>query len=532
MTGLEQVQTVTLLLIAVLALKVVARRLLVPYPILLVVGGLVLALVPGLPPITLAPDLVFLVFLPPILWAAAYFTSLRDFWANIRPISLLAVGLVVATTAVVAVVARAVIPGMPWAAAVTLGAIVSPTDAVAVTALASRLGIPRRIVTILEGESLVNDASALILYRAAVAALAGGGFTASEVAARFVVMAAGGVAIGLAVGAVVVWVLRWIKGESLTEIALTLLAPYIAWVLADQAGVSQVLACVAGGLYLRRQFSAVVAPVTRVQARTVWELLVFILNGVLFILIGLQLRTLSAAVPADRLGLVLWQSAAVSLACIATRLVWVPLAAAVPRWLSPALRARDPMPPASTLFLVGWVGMRGVVSLAAALALPFTTAAGTPFPFREEIILVTFGVILATLVIQGLTLSPIVRALRLPPDDTLEREEMLAREQAAIAALSKLDELSREPWALPGPLDRRRTQYAGRLRRFSRIDTSGGAQAAEAAAARRLRHAALEAERAALIRLRNDGVISDDVLQRLENELDVEAIRLGAGDVT
>lgn len=530
MEGLHQLEIVILLLAVVLALATIARKLVVPYPILLVIGGLTLALVPGLPIIRLDPDLVFLVFLPPILWAAAYFTSLREFRQNIRPISLLAVGLVLATTAAVAAVAHAAFPGMGWAEAIALGAIVSPPDVVSATAIAKRLRIPRRIITILEGESLVNDATALVVYRAAVAATVSGTVVLSETILQFVMAATIGVLIGLAVGAVARWVLS-LTSDSFTEIAVTLLAPYIAWVFAEHAHSSAVLACVAGGIYLRQHFSEAVAPLTRIQARAVWDLLVFVLNGVIFILIGLQLGALRQAVPSGRLGSLILIGALVSATAILVRLVWVPLAAALPRLLSPSLRARDPMPPWSQVFLIGWTGMRGIVTLAAALALPVTTAAGAPFPFRAEIILLSFSVILATLVLQGLSLTPLIRALRLGEDSGLEQEEMKAREHATTAALSRLDELAGEEWPMKEHLERLRIHYGRRLQRYARSGTVDEECTLEAAEAfRRLRHEILTTEHVALISLRNDGTISDELLHRLEHELDVEALRLGLGE--
>src|SRR5262245_2720605 len=284
----HQLEIVIALVAAVLALATAARRLVIPYPIFLVLGGLVISLIPNVPVLRLDPDLVFLVFLPPVLWSAAYFTSLRDFRANLRPITLLAVGLVLATTAVVAAVARFVMPGMSWAAAIALGAIVSPPDAVAASAIARRLGIPFRIVTVLEGESLINDAAALVLYRSAVAAVATGVFSLGDALWQFVLTSAGGVLIGLIVAWLVCWALR-LSEDSLTETALTLLAPYAAWLLAERTHTSGVLACVAGGLYLRQGISAAVAPVTRMQAAAVWNVLIFVLNGVIFALIGLQL---------------------------------------------------------------------------------------------------------------------------------------------------------------------------------------------------------------------------------------------------
>jgi CPA1 family monovalent cation:H+ antiporter len=290
------------------------------------------------------------------------------------------------------------------------------------------------------------------------------------------------------------------------------------------------LACVAGGLYLRQHFSAIVSPATRIQARGVWNVLIFILNGTIFILLGLQLGALRQAVPAGQLGTLIIAGAAISLIAIIVRLVWVPLAAWIPRAISRSLRARDPMPPWSVLFIIGWGGMRGIVTLAAALALPTTTAGGMPFPFRAEIILVSFSVILATLVFQGLSLVPIIRMLKLEEDRSLEREEMQARERAAAAGLERLTELDGDA-AAPEQLERLKEHYGRRLQRFSASATVDPECTMEAADAfRRLRNETLEAERRALIGLRNDGTISDEVLHRLEHELDIESLRLNLGE--
>ena len=529
MEDLAQLQTVILLLVAVIALVTIARRILIPYPIFLVLGGVVLGLVPHLPVTRLDPEVVFLIFLPPILWSAAYFTSLRDFRANLRSITLLAVGLVLATTATVAAVARAFVPGLGWPVALTLGAIVSPPDAVAATAIARRLRIPHRVVTILEGESLVNDASALVLYRSAVAVVVTGAFVPSAPLWQFVVAAVGGVAVGLVVGFLARHALR-LTDDSVAHTAITLLAPYAAWIAGERTHTSAVLACVAGGIYLRQGFSELVPPATRLQSRAVWDLLVFILNGVIFILIGLQLGAIREAGLPGRLSTLLWHGVVISAAAIAVRLAWVPLATVIPRVLSPALRRRDPFPGWRPVALVSWIGMRGIVSLAAALALPATTATGAPFPFRDEIIVLTFAVILSTLVLQGLTLAPMIRLLRLERDDTLELEEAHAREEAARAALTRLDQIDGVPWARREQIDRLRAMHTQRVARSSPIRLGDG-DAEDRAAYRRLRHETLSAERRALIALRDRGMISDEVLHRLELELDVEATRIGLGEV-
>jgi CPA1 family monovalent cation:H+ antiporter len=291
---------------------------------------------------------------------------------------------------------------------------------------------------------------------------------------------------------------RWalcVTQDSFTEIAITLLAPYVAWVIGEQAHASAVLACVAGGLLLRQHFSEAVSPMTRIQGRAVWDLLVFVLNGFIFILIGLQLGALRQAISADRMAPLLMTGAIISLTAIVVRLGWVPLAALIPRWISRTIRTRDPLPAWPNIFLISWTGMRGIVTLAAALALPLTTSAGAPLPFRAEIILISFSVILATLVVQGLTLGPLIRALRLKQEARL------------------------------------RAHYTRQRQRFATNGAVDPACAAEAVEAfRRLRHETLNAERAALIGMRNNGAISDDVLHRLEHELDIEALRLGIGE--
>jgi CPA1 family monovalent cation:H+ antiporter len=402
---------------------------------------------------------------------------------------------------------------------------------VSATAIARRLQIPRRIVTILEGESLVNDATALILYRTAVGAAVGGSIAFWPMAFDMVFASVAGVAIGLAVGMATRWALCATQ-DTFTEIAITLLAPYVAWVLGEQAHASAVLACVAGGLHVRQYFSAAVSPVTRLQARAVWDLLIFVLNGFIFILIGLQLGALRQAVTAEGLGTLVAAGAIISVTAILVRLGWVPLAALIPRWISRTIRTQDPLPAWSNIFLISWTGMRGIVTLAAALALPLTTTTGEPLPFRAEIILVSFSVILSTLVLQGLSLAPLIRALRIRDDDrTMEAEEMHAREHAAAMALTRLEELAEEPGSPGEHVGRLRDHYTRRREQFSNngaVDPECAAETVEAF--RRLRHETLSAERRALITLRDNGTISDDVLHRLEHELDIEALRLGIGE--
>lgn len=506
----------------IIAVTAFARRLPIPPPILQVVAGFLVGLVPGAAIPELNPDIVFFVFLPPVIWAAAFFTSLRDFKANRRPIGFLAIGLVLVTSAAVAIAARSLFPGMSWAVAIVLGAIVSPPDAVAATAIVSRLPVPRRVIVVLEGESLVNDASALILYRSAVAAAVAGTFSWGESVVRFFLDAGVGVLVGILIAWIVLRALRWSR-DAMAETLLTLAAPYVAWLTAESLHVSAVLACVAGGLYLRRHFSSAVAPMSRLQNQSIWDLTIFVLNAAIFLLLGVQFRAILASLPPGTVGSLVRAGAIIGTVAIVVRLIWVPIIASVPRLVSRRLRRRDPMPPWQALFLVAWTSMRGIVSMATALALPFVLASGAPFPYRSEIVIVTMCVIVMTLVLQGLTLAPIIRRFHFVPEKTHHDEARVARLEAARRGAEALEDLSREDW-----VDRRDVDWLrGELRdRIRLLETHPG----EPEGRRRLRTEMLRAERRMLVRLRNEGAISDDVLRQLEQEVDLEAVRVGAGD--
>ncbi len=507
----------------VVALTALARRLPIPSPILQVLAGLALGFLPGVSVPELEPDLVFFVFLPPILWAAAFFTSLREFKQAIRPIGLLAVGLVFTTTAVVAIASHALLPNLPWAVAIALGAIVSPPDAVAAAAVVSRLPVPRRVIVILEGESLVNDAAALVLYRTAVVAAVTGVFSLGESIVRFFIDAAIGTLIGILVAWCVVRIIRWTK-DSLAETLLTIAAPYLAWVAAESIHVSAVLACVAGGIYLRQHFSTVVSPTSRLQSRAVWDLIIFILNALVFLILGLEVGPIITQVPPQTLTSVLVAGAALSLVTIVLRLLWVPVATVVPRRLSAAIRRREPVPDPKAVALVAWTGMRGIVSLASALALPLALGNGTPFPYRAEIILITMCVIMITLVVQGLTLTPLIKAFNFAPEVGHDAEERHARREALRRGVEALEDLSREPWADPAEVERIRRELRDRMQHHEHHTRDKDTH-------RRLRTGVLKAERRMLVRLRNEGAISDETLRELEEELDHESVRLGAGDI-
>jgi CPA1 family monovalent cation:H+ antiporter len=528
---MPNVEIILGLLLALVVLAVAARRIAVPYPILLVVGGLALGFMPGLPSIELNPELIFLLFLPPLLYADAWFTSWRDFRFNLRPIGLLAIGLVLTTTCIVAVIAHAVMPELPLAAAFVLGAIVSPTDTVAVTAIAQRLRLPRRIVTILEGESLINDASGLVAYRFAVAAVVTGVFSLAQAGMRFVLVAAGGVLIGLIVGWITTWIERRIDDPPV-EITLSFLTPFAAYIAADRLAVSGVLAVVTAGLYVGRRSPVILSSNTRLQAVSVWSMLVFLLNGLIFILIGLQLRGILQALAGFSPQTLIWYGIAVSLTVIVWRVLWVFPAAYLPRRLSAALRARDPDPPWQAVAVIAWCGMRGGVSLAAALALPRVTATGSAFPGRDLIQFLTFCVIFSTLIVQGLSLPPLIRRLGLSDDGGAEREEAKARLKATKAAMARLDELAIADGAPTAVIAHLREHYEGKARRFTaRYHGNADQQDEEQATVYlRLQRELLAAERTAVVTLRDRGVINDEVLHRVERDLDLEAVRLEAGD--
>ena len=503
-------------LVIIAALLVAAYRFRVPYPILLVIGGAGIGFMPGLPSPELEPDLVLIIFLPPLLYAAAFFSSLRDLRASLAAISWLAIGCVLATMVAVAVVAHVVVPALGWPAAFVLGAILSPTDAVAATAIGDRVGAPPGFRTVVEGESLVNDSTALIAYKFAVAAVLSGTFSLLDATGDFVVNAAGGVAIGLAVGVVLAYARRMID-DPLTEIALSLVTPFAAYLPAEAAGVSAVLAAVTAGIYLGWNSPWIISPETRLRATSVWEVIQFVLNAALFTLVGLELPHVIDGISGDYSATELVRyGVATSLTVIAVRFAWVFLTSLVPEQRLKQKAMRD----WRGRVLVSWAGMRGGVSLAAALALPLTIDGGGPFPQRDLIIFLTCCVIFATLVLQGITLPALIRNLGI--------REAKARIKTARAALARLDELEGEDWTREATVERMRGLYDYRIRRFSaRFDPEDdGDIDAGSHAYQRLRRETLEAERAEVIRLRNAGVINDDVMHRIERDLDLEDLRL------
>ena len=523
---MEHVELVVFgLLLGVAALAVLARVLGVPYPITLVVGGSVIGFVPGVPEVELDPDLVLLIFLPPLLYGAAFFTSLRDLRANARAIALLSIPLVGVTMVAVAVVAHEVI-GLGWGESFVLGAIVSPTDAVAPTEIMRRIGAPRRLVTVVEGENLTNDWTALVLYRFAVAAVVTGSFSLVEATGKFVLTGLGGLLVGLVAGRIIREVRSRIDDPP-TEITISILSGYAAYLPAEQLGASGVIAAVTVGVYMGWYTPQLTTPITRIQGISVWEILTFLLNAVLFLLIGMQLPTVIEDISGYSAGELIFWGLLISVVVIAVRLLWGFTVTYLIRALDRRAAQRARRASARERLVIGWAGMRGSVSLAAALALPLETDAGAPFPARELIILVAYVVILVTLVGQGLTLGPLIRRLGVEDDGSEEREEVLARIRLAEAALARIEELTGEDWTRPDTLERVRGQYDYRRRRFAAREEGDGDHYEERTGAyQRLMYDLFDAQREELIGMRNRGEISDEVRRRVERELDLEESRL------
>ncbi len=515
------IQTILLLLAVLVVVAVVARRLNTAPSILLVVAGIALALIPGLPRVALAPELVLLGILPPLIYSAGVAMSWREFRFNLRPITLLAFGCVIFTTGAVAAAVHFVL-GMPWAVGFVLGAIVAPTDAVAPLAIVRNLGLPRRLIVVLEGEGLANDATALILYRFAVAAVSSGLFSLGEAAGTFALIVVGEIAYGIGVGWASLRLRRWAH-DPRVEITLSLLTPYAAFLVPQHLGGSGVLAAVAAGLFVSWNGPLLIPAATRLQGH--------LLLGPA----GLSARR--HPVPGDRHGnaaaartgdMVLLRDLAVAVpltvaVIVVARFIWDYPAVYLPRWLSPALARRDPLPPRQWSFLLAFVGVRGVVSLAAALAIPFFTASGTPFPGRDLIIFVTFGVIIVTLIGQGLMLPTVVRWLALPHDAEDERRreqdaEITARLEALKVAQGRLDGLAADGDTDPDVLAILRARHDHRAGQVAR--EAGGREAVAAAA--ELRADLIAAERKYIYGLLKNGTITDEARRRIERELDLE----------
>jgi Na+/H+ antiporter len=524
---MHQAEIIVVVFAAVAVLAVVACKLALPYPIVLIISGLALSFVPRLPEVRLNPDIVFYFFLPALLYPAALFTSWRDFRRNLRPILLLAIGLVLATTLTIAWIAHAILPALPWAAAFALGAIVSPPDAIAATAIIRRLGVPHRIQVILEGESLVNDATALVALQFAIAALVTGTFSVGNAAIRFTWVAAGGIAFGLLVGAAMRWVQSHLDDPPI-QITISLLTPFIAYLPAERLHVSGVLATVAAGIFLGWHSPLIVSARYRLQAFAFWEMVVFLLNGFIFMVIGLQLPGILRGLNRESLAPPIISAAVISSAVILVRFAWVIPATYLPRLLSSKLGKRDPIPPWQHVAITSWAGMRGVVSLAAAFALPLVLSDGNPFPGRDYILFFAFSVILTTLVLQGLTLPYLIRKLGITHDGEADEEERRARLEANKAAIELIEKLRANDKFSPQSVDRLRAEYDERVDQLQLCAENPDDCRGEIATPQyqRLQREALRVERQTIIRLRNERVINDDALRRIQRDLDLAEARL------
>jgi monovalent cation/hydrogen antiporter len=521
------------LLVFVALFAAVARRLQTPYPIGLVIAGLALGFIPGIPRINLDPDIVFFVLLPPLLYAAAWTTSWRDFSYNLISITSLAIGLVAFTVVGIAAVANASFRGFDWRLGIVLGSLVAPTDAVAATTIARRLGLPRRIADILEGESLVNDATGLLALEFGLAMVVQGESpTVVSGVLRLSWLIAGGLGVGLVIGRAVEWIEMRIDDAPI-EITISILVPYLAYFAGQQVRASGILAVVASGLYLSRQSTRFFSPRVRIQIYSVWNALTFILNGVAFVLIGLQLPSVVAGIRGRYgWGALLWSGVIFSGVVILLRVFWVFPGAYLAYWLRRRLlRQKEPTPPLRNIFVVGWTGMRGVIALAAALALPRVLSDGSAFPQRDLIVFLTFSVILVTLVAQGLSLPAVIRALGLAGDQGPNCEEVEARGIVLQAALSHLEDARAkdDDPTLNGVYDDLTQHYRDRLESLSPPDDGADESEKPRRKYEELNRELLQVERDVAVRLRNEGRISDEVLRQLEHEVDLREARVSGG---
>ena len=532
--GVQTVQALFLLLLLFVAVFAgLARRLKVPYPILLVIAGLLISFLPGMPRVGLDPNLVFLVFLPPLLYSAAWTLSWREFQRNFASIAMLALGLVLFTVVGLALAAGSLLPGFDWHSAVLLGAVVAATDAIAATSIARRVGLPQRIVDILEAESLVNDGTGLLALQFGLLMLVKGETPSLlEGAGRLVFLIGGGVLIGLAIGAAVAWFERWVDDGPI-EIVISILVPYAAYLAGDRAHVSGVLAVIACSMYMSRKSAEYLSPQVRLQTTAVWDALTFVLNGIVFLLIGLQLPYVIGQIGSMSRGVLLWYGIGFSAAMIALRMAWVYgetyLAYAVRRWVWKKPDAERPEP--RRVFIIGWGGMRGVLSLAAAVSLPYVLPNGRTFPQRSMIIYLAFCLIVATLVVQGLTLPWLIRRLGLAEPGRVNLEEQEARRVLLREALVHLDRRRSKNRDLSAMFGELMASYQRRLDELpaEREQRSDGPMDRELR--RETLLAVLQVERAALIRLRDEERIDDEVLRALQRELDLTEGRVHTGAI-
>ena len=537
-------ETLCLFLLIVVALFAgMAKRLNVPYPILLVLAGLGISLVPHVPRIPLNPDLVFNVFLPPLLYAAAWQTNWREFQRNIVSISMLAVGLVGFTVLGIAYFADHFITALDFKSGFLLGAVVGATDAVAATSIARSLGLSPRVTGLIEGESLLNDATGLLALEFGLALLLNGTApSVGEGSLRLIWLIVGGIGTGLVLGYIMTFVERWIVDGPL-EMAVSLIVPYVAYLAAEQVHASAVLAVVACGLFLSRRSTGYLTAGARLEIMSAWKALDFMLNGIVFVLIGLQLPYILAGIRGYSVWTLLLYGVVFSLVLIVLRMVWVFPGAHVSAWIRRTVfRSTTATPPTpKNIFVVGWTGMRGVVALAAALSLPTTLSDGTPFEQRNLILFLTFSIIFVTLVVQGLSLPPLIRRLGIGGNVEEQQEEWAVRYRVLSAAIASIEKARRSvDEAEVHDFDDLLHRYKHRLEAitvFDRLSHSPGSvdEAAQATSERHLRRSELiretiAVERRTLLEMRDEGSAGDDVLRRLERELDLTETRYETRD--
>lgn len=517
--------TIFILLFAILSVPI-ATRFHVPLEIFLLIGSSILSLCAWTPPLQFDPQIVFNLFLPPILFYAAYFTSWRDFKFNFRPISLLAFGLVIFTTLVVAIISKFILPGFTWANSFLLGAIISPTDATSATSIIKKLGAPRRLITLLEGESMVNDATALILFRFALAAILGNTFSLQYAAINFGLMALGGVVVGLMIGVISIYLLPKIKSVE-AETTFTFITAFMSFLISEHIGVSAIIATVVCGIYCGIHFPEVVSSSTKMNAKASWNTLLFIINGLVFTLIGLELPVILQNLKTNSIGHLIGYGFIISFVVILTRLFWVYPMAYLPRLFFPSIEQKDPMPSWKILFVVGWSGMRGIVSLAAALSIPFFLSTGSIFPHRDLIQFITYCVIVITLLIPTLSLPVILHFFHLPTEEDEMKQEAIARIKSlenSIRTIQSVTEREKIPCEIINDfikhLHRRLDVIKTQLNQtpYSTLND-------EYLALRKLMLSAIESEKRTLFELRKLGEIHDEVFHKLSDELDLEELR-------
>lgn len=526
----DNILLVISLLFGIAILTMISNKLKISYPILLVISGLLISMIPGVPAISLHPDLVFLIFLPPLLYAAAWNTSWKEFWKWKRPISLLAFGLVIFTSATVALVSNAIIPGFSLAFGFLLGGIISPPDAVAATSVLQGLRVPKRVTTILEGESLVNDASSLIVFRFALAAIITGHFELWNATRTFVLVAFMGIAVGLVIAGFIYMIHRFFPTTPSIDAAITLITPYIMYITAEHFHFSGVLAVVSGGLFLTYRSQEFFSYETRLHVAGLWDTLVFLLNGFVFILIGLQLPQIVNGLGSYSVGEAILYAIVISILTIIIRIIWVFPNAYLPRLLFKSIRETETRPGWRAVFLVAWSGMRGVVSLASALAIPLTLN-GEAFPHRNLILFITFVVILVTLVLQGLSLKPLIRILDIPvADKEVEKKQALdLRVRLAESVLAYLDANYTEETQQNEAYKRVRDRYERMIEITKRKLQSGEVSDENDSFLPQYRQMLIELvhiRRRELNYFRYKGEYSEDLIREREWELDLEEARL------